>query len=169
MKIVLQTPRLVLREFSLDDASEIFRINSDPEIVRYAEGVVPSSIDETLDHLRAGPLADYADRGYGRWAVLERAAGQLVGMCGPKLLPALGEVEIGYRIQRDRWGRGYATEAAAAARDYARDILGLDHVIALIMEANAASIRVAEKLGMSCTGPMTFEGTRVLRYQCVFS
>lgn len=168
MAVFIETPRLLLRDFSIEDAPDIFRINSDPEVVRYAEGVTPASIKETLGHLRDGPLADYTRYGYGRWAVVERETGKLIGMCGPKMLPGLDEVEIGYRLQRDRWGLGLATEAALAARDYARDVLELDHVIALIMKDNAASLRVAEKLGMSFTGPIEFEKTEVLRYEIAF-
>lgn len=168
MTVVIETPRLLLREFSAADAPDIYRINSDPEVVRYAEGVTPSSVDETSGHLRDGPLADYARYGYGRWAVVERGTDRLIGMCGPKMLPGLNEVEIGYRLERDRWGLGLATEAALATRDYARDVLGLDHVIALIMKDNAGSLRVAEKLGMTCTGPIDFEGVEVLRYEIAF-
>lgn len=168
MTVVVETPRLLLREFSMEDAPDIFRINSDPEVVRYAEGVTPASLEETRGHLRDGPLADYARFGYGRWAVVERATDRLIGMCGPKLLPGLNEVEIGYRLERDRWGLGLATEAALATREYARDVLALTHVIALIMEDNVRSLRVADKLGMTCTGPIEFDAVVVLRYEVAF-
>ena len=168
MKVIIETERLLLREFVLSDGPDIFRINSDPEVVRYAEGVTPSSLEEQIGYLRDGPLADYSRYGYGRWAIEERDSGRLIGMCGPKMLSSLGDVEIGYRLQRDRWGLGLATEAALATRDHARDQLGFDHVIALIMRENAASVRVAEKLGMTCTGPIRFEGADVLRYEIVF-
>jgi ribosomal-protein-alanine N-acetyltransferase len=168
MTVIVETPRLLLRKFVVEDAPDIFRINSDPQVVRYAEGVTPSSVDETLGHLCSGPLADYATYGYGRWAVVDRLTGRLVGMCGPKFLAGLGEIEIGYRLERTQWGLGLATEAALAARDHAHDVLGMDRLIALIMEENAASLRVAEKLGMTCTGPLHYEGTDVLRYEIVF-
>ncbi len=169
MSTILETPRLLLRQFVIEDAPAIFRVNSDPEVVRYAEGVVPASVDETLGHLRNGPLADYARYGFGRWAVVEKSTDELIGMCGPKFLAELGEVEIGYRLARDRWSRGLATEAATAALNYARDDLALDHLIALIMEDNTASIRVAEKLGMTPAGTILFEGAEVLRYEITLS
>ncbi len=169
LKMIIETRRLLLREFVIEDAAEVFRINSDPEVVRYAEGMTPSSVEETLGHLKAGPLADYARYGYGRWAVVDRGSDTLIGMCGPKFLVGLGEVEMGYRLARNRWGLGLATEAAAAALDHVRDELGLDHLIALIMEENAASIRVVEKLGMKYTGVVPFEGTDVLRYEIAFA
>jgi len=169
LRVIVETPRLLLREFGIEDAPHVFRINSDPEVVRFAEGVTPTGVEETLGHLRKGPLADYARYGYGRWAVVDRQTDQLIGMCGPKMLAGLNEVEIGYRLARDRWGAGLATEAALAARDYARDVLDLDHVIALIMRENTASRRVADKLGMTCTGTLEFEGVEVLRYEIIFA
>jgi RimJ/RimL family protein N-acetyltransferase len=87
-------------------------------------------------------------RGFGQWAIFERDGGELVGRTGlirPEGWPGL---EVGWLMARDRWGRGYAPEAAGAAVEWGREALGLEHVISLIEDHNAASQRVAEKLGM---------------------
>lgn len=162
---ILETERLVLRQFELDDAPVVFAINSDPEVVRYAEGVTPASLAESVSHLRNGPLSDYVEYGYGRWALVLKHSNELIGFCGMKFLKELGLNEIGYRMARKHWGRGIATEAARATLDYARRNLGMDYVIALIMEENLASIRVAEKLGMTSGGLIRFDGIDCLKYE----
>jgi RimJ/RimL family protein N-acetyltransferase len=163
--IILETERLVLRQFELDDAPVVFEINSDPEVVRYAEGVTPSSLEESIGHLRDGPLSDYAEFGYGRWALVLKPSNELIGFCGMKFIKELGLNEIGYRMARKNWGQGIATEAATATLEYARQELGMDYVIALIMEENVASIRVAEKLGMQSGGLIRFDGIDCLKYE----
>jgi len=162
---ILETERLVLRQFELDDAPVVFEINSDPEVVRYAEGVTPASLEESIGHLQDGPLADYAEFGYGRWALALKHSNELIGFCGMKFIKELGLNEIGYRMASRHWGQGIATEAAAATLEYARHQLGMDYVIALIMEENVASIRVAEKLGMRSGGLIRFDGIDCLKYE----
>ena len=162
---ILETDRLILRQFTLEDAPTMFAINSDPEVVRYAEGVTPSSLDESIEHLRDGPLADYEEFGYGRWGMVLKQSDALIGFCGMKYLKELGLNEVGYRLERKHWGSGLATEAAGATLDYARRRLGMDYVIALIMEENTASIRVAEKLGMTSGGLIRFDGSDCLKYE----
>ncbi len=165
METIIATERMILRRFSVDDAGDFLDLNSDPEVVRYAEKTVMKSLDEARRALLDAPLKDYDRYGYGRLAVILKADEELVGFCGMKFLPELGLNELGYRLKKKCWGRGLATEAAAATLGYARSTLGLDYVIALIVEGNSASVRVVEKLGMSHNGMEKYMGLDVMKYE----
>jgi len=92
----------------------------------------------------------YHERGFGLWIVEERESGQFVGDCGltPQVVEGVQEIEVGYHVVTALQRRGYASEAASACRDYARDTLGLDRLIAVIHRDNRPSQRVAEKIGL---------------------
>lgn len=143
------TPRLRLRRFEPADAEAVFAIFSDPDVGRWVGGA-----HDTID--RSRDLIDldrqHEERhGFALWAV-ERE-GVVIGEAGVQLLERAGpEVEIGWAIGRRWWGHGYATEAAAAWLDAARTGLGLDEVIATVLPGNAASRRVAQKIGMQFAG-----------------
>jgi [ribosomal protein S5]-alanine N-acetyltransferase len=100
-------------------------------------------------------------RGFGPYAVMKKDSPELIGYCGLFLFPEIdgySEVEIGYRLGRATWGNGYATEAAAAVRDFALHDLHLQRLIALIDPDNSASLRVAQKLGMQYEKDVMLEG-----------
>ncbi|MGI9264560.1 MAG: GNAT family N-acetyltransferase [Gammaproteobacteria bacterium] len=165
MKATIETERMTLRRFTLSDAEAFLDLNSDPEVVRYAEKRVMQSMDEARDALRTAPLSDYEKYGYGRFAIILKENGELIGFCGIKYLPELGLNELGYRLKKKYWGRGLATEAARATVDYARDELCLDYVIALIVEGNTASVGVAEKLGMRLNGMAHYMDLDAMKYE----
>jgi len=145
---VLETGRLLLREFGQDDAPAIERVLGDAEVMRYGSGTMGPA--EVAAWLRAR-REEYARWGFGLWAVVERSCGEVIGYCGLTHYDDVcgrPEVEIGYRLARAWWGRGLASEAAAAVRDHAFSVLGLPRVIALVDPGNVASIRVATRLGM---------------------
>jgi len=151
----LHTRRLVLRPWASSDRAPFAALNADPEVAGWIGSGAPLSraaSDELVDcieeHWRA--------RGFGLWAVEERAGGAFVGFAGlavPWFLPAvLPAVEVGWRLARGAWGHGYATEAGATALRHAFADLQLAEVIATILPENARSVRVAEKLGLRLTG-----------------
>ena len=145
---VLETPRLWLRQFQLEDLDALATILSDPETMRY----YPMSFD------RAG-VADwiqrnrtrYANDGYGLWAMILKSTCELIGDCGlvRQSVDGADEIEIGYHVRRDLWGQGFATEAARACRNFGFANLEADRLISLIRPENLASRRVAEKNGMT--------------------
>jgi len=98
--------------------------------------------------LCARPLRDYAQCGFGRLAVIEKASGRLVGFCGFKYVVELGEVDIGYRFLPDCWGKGYATESAAALMRDGPRAPQFGRVVGTVNPDNPASGRVLEKLGL---------------------
>jgi RimJ/RimL family protein N-acetyltransferase len=142
----LETPRLVLRQFEERDLEPLAAMYADEETMRHLGTGATFSRAETWRAI-GSMLGHWLLRGYGMWAVVERNSGSMVGRVGfinPEGWPGF---ELGWVIERSRWGRGYAPEAAAVALKYAREALGKERVISLIRPANAASIRVAEKLG----------------------
>lgn len=148
--VVLATARLDLRRWEPADAAPMVAINEDPEVTRYLNRPVdPSAVaafhGQMLDH--------WAQHGFGPFAVHERDGDGFVGFVGvgyPTFLPALAHrPELGWRLARQAWGRGLASEAARAARDHAFVALGLAEVIAIIHPENARSQRLAAGLGMT--------------------
>lgn len=155
---VLQTKRLTLRRFTQIDDRALACVFADPKVMRFGDGI---KSDEWIQDWVDGCISGYRDRGWGPLAVIENASGNLIGYCGLFHIPDVNgrpEIEIGYRFARESWGRGYATEAVLAVRDWAFDSLGLTRLVAMIDPNNTASIRVAEKAGMEYEQDVVFEG-----------
>ena len=147
----VRTERLLLRPFRAEDAEAFAAVNADPLVVRYLGSGEP--IDRAAsDALLARIIAHWDEHGFGQWAAELCEDGRMVGFVGlaiPTFLPAvLPAVEVGWRLRSDVWGRGLATEGGRAALERAFGPLRLDRVISIIDPGNAASLRVAEKLGL---------------------
>ncbi len=157
MKVILETPRLVLREMSLADLDFVAEMLAHPEVMRYWPK--PYSRQEAVDWVRR-QQERYGTDGVGYWLALEQASGQPVGQAGLLVLQVEGveEIGLGYIIHRPFWRRGFATEAAAASRDYALNVLGKPRVIALVRPENVPSQGVALKLGMKPEGRTQYAG-----------
>jgi ribosomal-protein-alanine N-acetyltransferase len=147
----LTTPRLLLRPHAPADADFMLRLNADPLVVRYTGDVAFQDRSEALAVI-ASLQAQHARR-MGRLVVIERGTGEPVGWCGLRWHEDEGAADLGYRLLRDRWGRGYATEASAACIQYAFVDLDLPRLIARVVPQNTASVRVLEKLGFVRVGP----------------
>jgi RimJ/RimL family protein N-acetyltransferase len=145
---VLETERLILRPFTLEDAEAWLPLISLPEIIRYTGDTPASSVEQARESLRTRPLRDYAVHGYGRLAVIEKSSGRLVGFSGLKYVQELGDVDIGYRFLPDCWGKGYATESALPLMEQARRVHGFKGIVGTVHPDNPASGRVLEKLGL---------------------
>jgi len=148
----LETERLRLRLFTLDDLQVMYKLCTDPDVIRYAD-TPARDIEEARQRLEQGPLADYQKYGYGRFAVELKSSGAVIGFCGIKYLPEIDLPEVGYRYFKEYWGVGIGTEAARACVEFARTDLNIKKLVALIIPENIASIRLAEKLGMT-RGPL---------------
>lgn len=149
----MRTERLLLRRWRPEDAAPLAAINRDPRVMRYIGS--GATLGRALsDDLITRFEGEWRERGFGIWAVEERAApGVLVGFCGltvpmflPEVLPA---VEVGWRLAVEAWGRGIATEAAQAALDYGFGAARMREIIAIVHPENARSLRVCGKLGMA--------------------
>jgi len=155
----LVTARLVLRGFVASDVEPYVRMMADPEVCRYLGDGTPLGRPEAWRQL-AFLIGHWALRGFGLWAVEERASGRLIGRIGCFEPDGWPGFEIGYVLARESWGQGLAREGAAAALDYARRELGRDTIISLIRPANRASIAVAEHLGARRTGSVELFGAQ---------
>ncbi len=147
MKKILETERLILREMTQDDYSDLCEILQDKETMYAYEHAF--SDDEAQTWLEK-QLNRYKNDGFGLWAVIEKTSGEFVGQCGITWQDIDGETvpEIGYLFKRKYWHNGYASEAAKACKEYAFDTLGFDRVYSIIRDNNYASQRVAERNGM---------------------
>lgn len=160
---VIETERLVMRGFAERDTEPLYQLLQDPDVVRYiGDRRVPTR--QEIWRGIAGYVGHWALRGYGLWAVDDRASGELVGRIGilnPLDWPG---PEIAYTIGKAWWGRGLATEGARAARDWAFQNRDFAELISLIDPANTASIAVATRLGETPKGDYDLWGNRVLVY-----
>lgn len=146
------------------DADALFLLNSHPEVMRYTGEPPMPSVEVAREAIENYP--DWDEPGYGRWGCVlrsEGAAAAPIGFCGLKYLHEAGEVDIGYRLLPEYWGQGLATEAARATLEYGFSTLRLAEIVALVLPANTASIRVLDKLGMVRAGDITYEGQTVQR------
>jgi len=146
--LLLQTERLTLRALTLDDLDAMSTLLGDAEaLVLWGEALDREGARSWIER----NLARYASHRIGRCAVIWRETGELVGDCGliPTIVEGTDEIELGWITRRSFWGRGIATEAGAAWRDYGLRELGLERIVSMIDERNAASRRIAEKLGFS--------------------
>lgn len=162
--LTLETERLILRPFTLDDVEGFFELGSTPNLVRYVGGQLLRSLDEARESLIGRPLRDYAVYGYGRMACIERATGRLIGFSGLKYEPDLGETDIGYRFVEDAWGKGYATEAATASLRDGRERLKLQRIVGVVVPENVASVRVLKKIGLVFERSLEMHGDKVDLY-----
>ncbi|HEX9548091.1 MAG TPA: GNAT family N-acetyltransferase [Acidimicrobiales bacterium] len=146
---MLETERLTLRQMNMDDVNALAAVLGDPEAMRYYRA--PFTRDKVEEWIQWS-LKNYADFGYGLWAVVLKASQECIGDCG-LTWQRVGyseerQLEVGWHIRRDLWNRGLATEAGLACRDYARDVIRQPHLISIIDPDNLASQAVARKLGM---------------------
>ncbi|MBN2204673.1 MAG: GNAT family N-acetyltransferase, partial [Thermoleophilia bacterium] len=147
MALPLHTERLILRRFADDDTERLLEVFGDPEVMRHVGRGVPLDRDELVAS-QARVREHWRVHGLGPLAVVERATGRLVGEGGLQLLEGGPDVELTYTLARAVWGRGYATEAAAAVLEWGFGTLGLTRIVGVAYPDNTASQRVLGKLGM---------------------
>lgn len=161
-EIRLETERLILRMWREEDFAQYEKMCADEEVMRYLGGKTMTRL-EAWRHM-AFLVGHWTLRGYGHWAVEEKSSGRFVGRIGflnPQGWPGF---EIGWTLARDFWGKGYATEGARRALDYAFTEMGKGHVISLIHPDNRGSISVAVRLGETLEGRTELMGTELLIY-----
>jgi RimJ/RimL family protein N-acetyltransferase len=166
MHIILETPRLVIRQFTEDDVDNLFNLNGDPEVMRYLTGGRPIPRDEIRDQIIPVHLSVYdrLDR-LGTWAAESAATGEFLGWF--HFRPGHGSdditnVELGYRLHRSSWNKGYATEGSRALVSMGFTDLGVERVSAVTMTVNTASRRVMEKCGLTLVRTIPYEGPYVI-------
>jgi ribosomal-protein-alanine N-acetyltransferase len=161
MKVYVETDRLLMREFTEDDAPGLFALDSDPEVHKYLGNMTVKTIEESRDIIRF-IRKQYEENGIGRWAVIDKATGDFIGWSGLKyeknLRRGMEYYDVGYRLRRQYWGQGIATETAIESLKYGFGEMGVEEICAAAHVDNAASNRVLQKIGMALTETFDYDG-----------
>jgi [ribosomal protein S5]-alanine N-acetyltransferase len=144
----LETERLLLRQLTTDDAGFILELLNDPSFIQNIGDRNVRTIEDACSYILNGPVKSYAKNGFGLHLVVLKETHESIGMCGLIKRDTLDDVDIGYALLPDFWFNGYAVEAARATKTYAKEVIGLKRIVAIVDPANAGSIRVLEKLGL---------------------
>jgi RimJ/RimL family protein N-acetyltransferase len=166
--IALQTERLLFRQFTEDDADNLFALDSDSEVMRYIGPRQHATAEGYRQTIRERNLPQYQRNEGGTWAAVEKISGAFLGwMCMRPALDhrhareadfRLGDLELGYRLVRSAWNKGYATEGSRALIPKAWTEWGAQRVVACALIGNVASTRVMEKVGLRYDGTFTMPG-----------
>jgi [ribosomal protein S5]-alanine N-acetyltransferase len=162
---LIETERLALRRLTMDDLDALAAIYRDPDVRRYfPEGTL--TYEQTKEELEWIIDVYYGEYGVGLWATTHKETGEFIGRCGllPWTIDGRSEVEVAYLLARRYWGQGLGTEAARAILAYGFEELQLSRLICLVDPANAASVNVAVKIGMSLEREADIDGEPTLVY-----
>ena len=148
--MIYATERLVVRDLTDADAEALYDMHRRDEVMRWLDRTPSTSVADELARLERWRALRHGD--FGFFGIEEREGGRLVGVLVFKPFDDLPHIDLGWRLNPDVWGRGYATEAARGALDRAFGTLGLDEVAATTLPGNARSRAVMERLGMTFAG-----------------
>jgi ribosomal-protein-alanine N-acetyltransferase len=146
---LITTERLLIRPLTVADLVAMHAVFSDPLVMHYIPG---GACDLDGSRTRLDSIRHHEAHGFSKWAVVDGAGGAVIGDCGLKFLEGGQDIELGFHFARRYWGRGYATEAAQACLEWGLGELGRERIVAIVDPANAASVRVLEKIGMQRQG-----------------
>jgi RimJ/RimL family protein N-acetyltransferase len=155
---VIETRRLVLREFELADAAFAFELLNEPAFLQNIGDRGVRSIADAIHYIQNGPRASYAALGFGHYVVELKATGEAVGMCGLRTREGLDDPDLGYAFLERHRSRGYASEAARAVLEFSRTILRIPRITAICAAENAPSIAILGKLGFAAEGRTRLPG-----------
>jgi [ribosomal protein S5]-alanine N-acetyltransferase len=161
---VLETERLVLRHLTKSDAAFIQELVNDPDWLRYIGNKNVHSSEDAVRYLREGPLEMYRRHGHGFYAMQLKPRGESIGICGLIRREGLEEVDLCFAVLPSYRRQGYATEAAAATLEYAKQVMKLKRVLAITTPDNPVSARLLEKLGMRLEKRITLGGEELDLY-----
>ena len=145
---LLETERLLLRQLITEDATFMFELLNDPSFIRNIGDRNIRTIDDACAYIVNGPVKSYEKNGFGLYLVILKETNESIGICGLIRRESLEDVDIGYALLPKFWSKGYAVEAAQATKAYAKDVVGLKRLVAIVDPINVGSIRVLEKIGL---------------------
>ncbi|MFK7786263.1 MAG: GNAT family N-acetyltransferase [Crocinitomicaceae bacterium] len=145
----IETSRLILRPFTIEDAEGSYEMSQDPEVMKFLGGIDTGTVEEHREMIRKAPMGDYEKYGFGRHAVIHKETGEYMGFNGLKYIVELDEVDIGWRLKSKFWRQGYAYESALPCIAFAFNDLGLDRIVSMADVDNVASTELMKKLGMT--------------------
>jgi RimJ/RimL family protein N-acetyltransferase len=147
--IVLETDRLLLRHFTLDDAAFILRLLNEPSFIQNVGDKGVRTLEQARGYLLEGPIKSYQTHGHGLYLVALKEPLQPIGMCGLLKRDWFDNVDLGYAFLPEFWSKGFAYESASAVQKFGVNALGCAKILAIVSPENWASIRVLEKLGFA--------------------
>ena len=145
---VLETQRLFLRRFSLEDAAFVLELVNDPAWLEHIGDRNVRTLEDARAYLHRGALAMYESVGFGMYVVSLKNSGESIGTCGLIKRDALDDIDIGFAFLPQFRGRGFALESAAAVLEHGKRTLGLKRIVAIVSAANHRSIRILERIGL---------------------
>ncbi|MBN3960395.1 MAG: GNAT family N-acetyltransferase [Nostoc sp. NMS8] len=156
----IETARLQLRRFSLNDFDYLFRLYSDAEVMRY---LLPRTREQTQTSLNKH-IQQWQQHNFGMWAVIHKETRKMIGRCGLSFLENTPEIELGYVFDKSYWNMGMGTEASQATLKFGFGEVKLDRIVAIAHPENIASVRVIQKLGMKYEKDASYYGHDVVYY-----
>ena len=162
MNTILETDRLLLREFEVSDAKNFYKLNLNPNVIKYTGNKAFKDINEAKNFLEN--YSDYQRDGFGRWAVINKSDHEFLGWSGLKYDEKLNETDIGFRFFEHYWNLGFATESAKACIDYGFEKFNLKTIVGRAMKENSASIKVLEKIGLQYVRDFDFNDQKGVIY-----
>lgn len=159
---ILETERLILRQFTLDDAAFILELLNTPTWLRFIGDRGVHSIEDAENYLRNGSLKSYAENGFGFYAVIDKESEKAIGMCGLIKRDNLPDIDIGFAFLPHLLSKGFGYEIASATLDYALNTLKLKRVIAIVNPENEKSIGLIKKIGMAYEATISFGEKEVM-------
>lgn len=148
---MFETTRLFIRPAKIEDAYNLFTLNSDPEVVRYTGDASFTSMIDAQNIIKERMISQYEKYKMSRFMVFLKD-GTFIGWSGLKYFPETNEVDLGYRFMKKFWGQGYATESSRVWLKYGFETLQRQKILATAMPDNISSIKVLQKLGMTFRG-----------------
>jgi RimJ/RimL family protein N-acetyltransferase len=145
---VLETKRLVLRRMTAEDAEFILKLVNEPSFIRFIGDKGVRNHADAVQYIETGPVANYARFGFGQYLVELKENRMPIGMCGLTKKDSLPDVDVGFAFLPAFWSKGYAFEAAAAVKGYAKDVLGIDRLVAVTIPDNESSIKLLDRIGL---------------------
>jgi ribosomal-protein-alanine N-acetyltransferase len=161
---VITTERVILRPFTLEDVEPAYLMNLDPEVTKYTNDGGVKTREEIHDTILNNVLGNYEKYGFDRFALEDRSTGEFIGFSGLKYMPEFDFVDLGYRLRKDSWGKGIATETAIASLDFGFYQLNLETIYGWVMPDHDASIRIMLKLGFELEKQILEFGLPVNQY-----
>ncbi|AZQ42862.1 GNAT family N-acetyltransferase [Nonlabens ponticola] len=167
MNLAYETDRLLMRPYKLNDAPFLFEMNNDAEVMKYTGDVSFDNLldaEEYLTDYTENPKGQVKKYGMGRFAAIEKNTGDFIGISGVKIHEASQICDLGYRLLKRHWGKGFATEMAAASLKFGFEICKQQEIVAHVHEYNLGSQRVVDKLGFTLAHRFLWDGQLPGRY-----
>ncbi len=159
----LHTPRLTLHSLVLGDAVTLYGIYQVDGVLQYFPNPNPPAL-EKVERFIAGQQVHWETYGYGNWGIVPKGEMEIIGWAGLQFLPETNETEVGYLLNRQSWGKGYATEATSASLRFGFEGFNFPEIVALVHPDNAASLKVAAKCGLTIVERKVYWGIEMVRH-----